>query len=163
MFEALSSVVDGNLDQNLSSAILAHPTNLKKEFLTYFPEISNADLELVRKPFSIPLEKVRDNLQDELIDLRNDSGCKDMFDSLSVCEFWARVCVSYLRVAKVWMKVLLPFSTTYLCESGFSTLLHVKTKVRDRLDAADGIRCTLSSTSPRIEALVDKFQQHVLH
>ena len=133
MFEALSSVVDGNLDQNLSSAILAHLTNLKKEFLTYFPEISNVDLQLVRKPFSIPLEKVRDDLQDELIDLRNDSGCKDMFDSLSVCEFWARVCVSHLRVAKVCMKVLLPFSTTYLCESRFSTLLHMKTKARNRL------------------------------
>ena len=76
VFEALSSVVDGKLYQNLSSAILAHLTNLKKEFLTYFPEISNVDLELVRKLFSIPLEKVRDDLQDELIDLRNDSGCK---------------------------------------------------------------------------------------
>ena len=92
MFEALSSVVDGNLDQNLSSAILAHLTNLKKEFLTYFPEISNVDLELVRKPFSNLLEKVCDDLQNELIDLRNDSGCKDMFNSLSICEFWARVC-----------------------------------------------------------------------
>ena len=61
------------------------------------------------------------------------------------------------------MKVLLAFSTTYFCESGFSTMLHMKTKARNRLDAADGIRCALSSTSPRIEALVDKFQQHVLH
>ena len=57
MFEALSSVVDGNLDQNFSSAILAHLTNLKKEFLTYFSEISNVDLELVRKPFAIPLKR----------------------------------------------------------------------------------------------------------
>ena len=157
MLEALLSVLDGNLNQNLSSAILAHLTNLKKEFLTYFPEISNVDLELVRKPFSIPLEKVCDDLQDELIDLRNDSGCKDMFDSLSVCEFWARVCASCPRVAKVCMKVLLPFSTTYLCESGFSTLLHMKTKAWNRLDAADGIRYALSLTSPRTEALVDKF------
>ena len=136
---------------------LTHLTNLKKEFLTYFPEISNVGLELVRKPFSIPLETVRDDLQDELIDLRNDSGCKGMFDSLSVCEFWERVCVSYPRVAKICMKALLPFSTTHLCESGFSTLLHMKTKARNRLDAADRIRCALSSTSPRIEALVDKF------
>ena len=51
MFGALSSVVDDNLNRNLSSEILAHLTNLKKEFLRYFPEISNVDLELVRKPF----------------------------------------------------------------------------------------------------------------
>ena len=163
MFEALSSLVDGNLSRNLSSEILAHLTNLKKEFLRYFPEIPNADLELVRKPFSIQIEKVRDDLQDELIDLRNDSGCKDMFENLSICEFWARVCVSYPCVAKVCMKVLLPFSSTYLCESGFSTLLHMKTKSRNRLDAKDGMRCALSSTSPRIEALLDKFQQQVSH
>ena len=61
------------------------------------------------------------------------------------------------------MKVLLPFSSTYLCESGFSTLLHVETKARNRLDAGDGMRCALSSTSPRIEALVDKFLQQVSH
>ena len=116
-------------------------------------------MELVRKPFSIPIEKVRDDLQDELIDLRNYSGCKDMLDNLSICEFWARVGVSHPCVAKVCMKVLLPFSSTYLCESGFSTLLHMKTKSRNHLDEEDCMRCALSSTSPRIEALVDKFQQ----
>ena len=163
MFEALLSVVDGNLDRNLSSEIIAHLANLKTEFLRYFPEISNVDLELVRKPFSIPVEKIQDDLQDELIDLRNDSACKDMFDNLSICEFWARVCVLYPSVAKVCMKVLLPFSSTYLCESGFSTLLNMKTKARNRLDAEDGMRCALSSTSPRIEALVDKFQQQISH
>ena len=163
MFETLSSVVDGNLDRNLSSEIIAHLANLKTEFLRYFPEISNVDLELVKKPFSIPVEKIQDDLQDELIDLRNDSACKDMFDNLSICEFWARVCASYPSVAKVCMKVLLPFSSTYLCESGFSTLLNMKTKARNRLDAEDGMRCALSSTSPRIEALVDKFQQQISH
>ena len=100
MFEALSSVVDGDLVPNLSSEIFAHladlKKDLKKDFLRYFPEISNVDLELVRKPFSIPVENVQNDLQDELIDLRNDSACKDMFDNLSICGFWARVCVSYL-------------------------------------------------------------------
>ena len=62
-------MVDGNLHRNLSSEIFAHIANLKNEFLRYFPEISNADLELVRKPFSIPVETVQDDLQDELIDL----------------------------------------------------------------------------------------------
>ena len=86
-----------------------------------------------------------------------------MFDNLLTCEFWARVCVSYPRVAKICMKVLLPFSSTYLSESRFSTLLHTQTKARNCLDAQDGMRCALSSTSPRIEALVDKYQQQVSH
>ena len=123
MFETLSSVIEGNVDMDLSSEILQHLVNLRKEFLTYFPEISAVDLELVRKPFAIPIEKVADNLQDELIDFRNDTTCKDMFESLSICEFWVTACVSYPRIGKECVKVLLPFSSTYLCEAGFSTLV----------------------------------------
>ena len=52
---------------NVSSEILQHLVNLRKEFLTYFPEISEVDLELVN-PFAMPIEKVTDDLQDELID-----------------------------------------------------------------------------------------------
>ena len=50
--------------------------------------------------FSIQIEKVRDDLQDELIDLRNDSGCKDMFENLSICEFWAE----YVFRTHAWQK-----------------------------------------------------------
>ena len=97
MFEPLSCVVDGNLDQNLSSAILTHLTNLKKEFLTYFPEISNVDLELVRKPFSIPLEKVSDDLQDNLLISEMTlvaKTCSTVYQSVS---FW-QGCVSRTHV-----------------------------------------------------------------
>ena len=134
MFETLSSVVKDTLDINVSSEILQHLVNLQKEFLIYFPEISAVDLELVRKPFGMPIEKVTDDLQNELIDFRNDSTCKDMFETLSICEFWARVCVSYPRIGKECIKVLLPFSSTYLYEVGFSSLVAMKTKARNRLD-----------------------------
>ena len=46
---------------NLSSERLQHLVNLRKEFLTYFSEISDIDLELVRKPFDIPIGKVTDD------------------------------------------------------------------------------------------------------
>ena len=87
IFETLSSVIQGNLDMNLSSEILQHLVNLWKNFLTYFPEISAVDLELVRKSFAILIEKVTDDLQDELIDFRNGSACKDMLETLSICKF----------------------------------------------------------------------------
>ena len=61
------------------------------------------------------------------------------------------------------MKELLLFSSTYLCESGFSTSLHMKTTACNRFDAEDDMQCALCSTSPRIEAPVDKFQPQVLH
>ena len=60
--------------------MLQYLVNLWKEFLTYFPEISDVDMELVRKPFAIPIEKVT-----EFIDFKNDSACEDMFETLSMC------------------------------------------------------------------------------
>ena len=82
IFESLSFVIEGNLDMNLPSEILQHRVNLRKDFSTYFPEISDVNLGLVRKPLAIPIEKVTDDLQDELIDFRNDSACKEMFEIL---------------------------------------------------------------------------------
>ncbi|XP_076817950.1 zinc finger BED domain-containing protein 5-like [Clavelina lepadiformis] len=127
MFEALSSVIDGNLDINLSSEILAQLINLRKEVLIYFFKITNVDLELVRRPFTIPVEKVIDHLQDELIDLRNDSACKGMFEILSICEFWAKMCVCGPRIGKECVKM--------------------KTKARNRLNVEDAMCCAVSSTS----------------
>ena len=57
MFKILYSVIKGNLDMNLSSEILQYLVNLRNEFSTHFPEISDVDLELVRKPFAILIDK----------------------------------------------------------------------------------------------------------
>ena len=55
MFEAHSSMFDGNMDIDLSCEILAHFINLRKEFLIYryFPKISDVDWKLVRKSLAI--------------------------------------------------------------------------------------------------------------
>ena len=36
------------------------------------------------------------------------------------------------NLVKIALKVLVTFATNYLCESGFSTLLHIKTKAGNR-------------------------------
>ena len=92
------------------------------------------------KGFAIPIEKVTDDLPDELIDFRNDSACKDMFETLPIYEFWANVCVSYQQIGNECIKVLLPLSIKYLSESGFSTLVQIKAKAQNRLDVEDGMR-----------------------
>ena len=60
---------------------------------------------------------------------------------------------SYSNVAKVALRLLLPFVLTYLCESGFSTMLLIKTAHRNRLELEDDIRCALSEIFPRIDTL----------
>ena len=61
------------------------------------------------------------------------------------------------------LNILVPFSSTYLCECGFSALLTIKSKARNRLDVESDIRCALSTTSPDIEQLVAKKQGQPSH
>jgi len=44
--------------------------------------------------------------------------------------FWAKYGHLFERLGSVAIRTLLPFASTYMCESGFSTLLHTKTKSR---------------------------------
>jgi len=69
--------------------------------------------------------------EDELIDLRNDSGAKCLFETKTICEFSLEVSDSCPNVGR---KTLKKFPITYFCESGFSTHFHVKTQHRKRLD-----------------------------
>ena len=86
-----------------------------------------------------------------------------MFETLSICEFWANVCAFYQQIGKECIKVLLPFSITHLCEAGFSTLVQIKAKARNRLDVEDDMRCALSSTLTKIDEFVNNVQQQVFH
>jgi len=48
--------------------------------------------------------------------------------SIQLDTFWCMQLNTFPQLAKVAPEVLAPFATTYLCESGFSTFLHIKTK-----------------------------------
>ncbi|KAK2724253.1 hypothetical protein QYM36_000948 [Artemia franciscana] len=58
------------------------------------------------------------------------------------------------------VKKLLPFGTTCLYEQCFSTLMNIKTKNRNRLNAEDCIQIALTSKSPNFEAIVSNMKQH---
>ncbi|KII75153.1 hypothetical protein RF11_10447 [Thelohanellus kitauei] len=59
--------------------------------------------------------------------------------------------------------LLLLFPKAYLCETGFSRLLFIKSKYRSRLDAEDGLRCALAKTIPIIADLVKQKQDKPSH
>ena len=46
-----------------------------------------SQIKLVRKALAVAVEKVQDDLQDELINYKNDFTGKDMFDTISICDF----------------------------------------------------------------------------
>ena len=61
-----------------------HLGTLQTEFKSYFPELSPDAFTLMRNPFRFAIEQVDDESQDELIDFRNDSGGRDLFEDVSV-------------------------------------------------------------------------------
>jgi len=56
-----------------------------------------------------------------------------------------------------------PFLSTCLCESGFSSLVQIKSKQTNRLDVEDDLHCALSQTLPHIQQLADEKQEQILH
>jgi hypothetical protein len=61
------------------------------------------------------------------------------------------------------LRTLIPFVSTYFCESGFSTLLQIKSKQRNLLDIENDMHCSLSNISPRIMDLVKKKKTQISH
>jgi hypothetical protein len=57
-------------------------------------------LDLVQNPFKLSVEKVPDVFQDEFLELKTDSGARDMFDEKSITEFWLLMWDSYPKVAE---------------------------------------------------------------
>ena len=73
-------------------------------------------------------------------------------DSLKM-KFWASQLETYPVLAEKALTVLVPFATTYLCETGFSCLVRIKTKSRNRLDPQHDMRVALSTKTPRFDVL----------
>ena len=67
-------------------------------------------------------------------------------------------------IAKKALKILLQFSTSYLCEFGFSVLTNIKTKKRSRLlNVEDDMRVALSFLRPNINEIIKKHQAQISH
>ena len=154
MFTSLTDI--SHLDDDLKTNVAQHLKKLECEFRSYFSELSRDDLSLARNPFRLSSEKVEDELQDQFIDMKNDSSSQDAFEAVPVTDFWLIMASSYLEISKTASKKLLPFNSTWLCESAFSTLSNVKNKQRNHLEVEQDIRCAISSTELRFKNLVAK-------
>ena len=74
-------------------------------------------------------------------------------------EFWVEMQHCYPPLSIHALNILGPFSSTYLCEWGFSALLTIKSKAQNQLDVEFDIRCALSTTLLDIEQFVAKKRQ----
>lgn len=82
---------------------------------------------------------------------------------MSIDKFWIKTKNEYPSLYKKAMKMLVPFATTYLCETGFSSITVIKNKFRNRLSVISPLRFSLTNLKPTIEKLIEEEQQQSSH
>ena len=97
-----------------------------------------------------------DSTREEFITLKNDSTSEDVFKVKTLPAYWSVMLTWYPRVASAAIQLLMPFPSTWLCETGFSALLGIKNKARNKLIVEPDLRCALATTEPRIDQLLPK-------
>ena len=159
MFENLSKFESG-LISLIKQEIIEHLQSLENEFEKYFPDLEGSDV-FPRNPFSVMIDiaTIPEEVQDELLELRNDSAGREIFMTKSLFQFWSSMLTSHPKLSTEALRVIGPFAFTYLCESGFSALMHIKSKARNQLDVEDDMRIAISKTQPRISRLACNMPQ----
>jgi hypothetical protein len=139
--------------------------NLIADFKEYFPENLTSEF-WIRDPFSIEdilPESLTTNEKDELMELSCDGSLQQMFKKMDFTEFWLARQKEYPLISDEAVKFLLVFSTTYLCECGFSSMIYIKNKYRNRLSTEPDLRLKLTKIEPDMRKLCLAEQAHPSH
>ena len=74
-----------------------------------------------------------------LIDISANFELRSKFNETELTKFWIALREKFPEISIQALKLLLRFSTTYLCEKTFSLYAATKTKYRNRVNAGNGI------------------------
>ena len=148
------------------NCILNHLDTLLINLDKYFPSISVDQYDRVRRPF-VEFEPSEEQLtltEEEFASVSSDRTLKLKHSELSLHAFWLLVEKVYPAIALKVLQLLVQFSTSYLCEFGFSTLTTIKHKRQAQLlSVEDELRVCLSKTRPNLKELSKKHQAQVSH
>ncbi|XP_064104359.1 zinc finger BED domain-containing protein 5-like [Macrobrachium nipponense] len=160
-----SALADSNLVSDSKQQIITHLSDFKAEFIRYFPDIDDKReaWKFIRNPFQCEEADVADEVQEEFLELKFNSTAKEDFKDMDLETFWVKYLPVYPLISHQALRILTMFGSTYLCETGFSTLVAIKTKYRNHLNVEGDLRCALSSIRPRIQDLVAKKQCQISH
>lgn len=153
-------------DTPITKIIVNHLKDMEVYMHRYFPNDIDTQ-QWICNPFSIEMEEINFlNLkaQEEFAELTSDTTLRLRFSQVPVHEFWIEIKSEYPLLSEMAMNKLLPFCTTYLCESAFSTLTYIKSKYRSTLINVENLlRPALTQIEPRFNYLCKNKQSHPSH
>lgn len=166
MFPTLSDYISNNPSINVDAIIgdvRNHLDTMSQHFDEYFTNDNVENYDWVRNPFDVEMSDLAGRELEELAELSCDRTLKLQFHQKSLSAFWLSVSAEYPLLSNKAVNILLPFATTYSCETAFSALTNMKTKYRSRLVVESDMRVCLSSITPRIDSLCKAKQAHPSH
>ena len=120
------------------NAVAQHLSTVIESLKQYFPDLDNRQSNSwILRPFSTVDDIFKDEdvaAKVEFLGLRENSTFKVEFQNYDLCTFWIKAGTEYSVIANRALKMLIPFATPYRCESSFSNLVSLKTKLRNRLN-----------------------------
>ena len=104
-----------------------------RKYAGTFPETDDTT-NWIRHPFhALPPVHLPISEQESLIEIATSGSVKVVFNQKPLPDFWIGLSSEFLALAIRTVKLLMPFATMYLCESGFSALTSMKNKYRQKL------------------------------
>ena len=120
------------LTDNIKCDIAKHLSELGAQLRRYFPETD--DRNWIHYPFhALPPVHLMISEQEILTEIATSGSVKMSFIQKPLPDFWIGLRSEYPASANHAVKTLMPFATTYLCDSGFSALASMNTKYRHGL------------------------------
>ena len=143
MFPNLTMLLqsDPNMKCNFTQEIVSHLNAINIAIDRYFPGVEERHNFLwISQPFSVEENSICDDdmaAKIEFLQLREDLSLKTGFTE-DIGSFWTGH-KEYLNPSKRALNFLIQFPSTYCCEVGFSAIVSIKTKYRNRLEIDDEI------------------------
>lgn len=151
---------------SLSLLVSSHLEGLIEQLTDYIPNKDSNGVLWVVNPFSdqvVTKAELTARQHDQLIEISSDQSAKLTFNSACIDKFWIGIKNEYPELSTKALQTLMPFSTSYNCEQGFSKMVNIKTKSRNRLTLENDILLCITKLIPDIKKLVNSKQAHVSH
>ena len=170
-FETLPSFIietETEVNDGIISEISEHLNKLKESFEFYFHEEMNAmqQKRWIMNPFqSAMMTGILTKADEELIDLSEDSSLEMTFSTRKLVQLWVSLQTSCPLISTESLEALIAFSLSYKCEAGFSGMVRIKSKFRNKLQLSNSLRLKLSQIEINTKSIIEssKKQAHPSH